>query len=215
MRIIVLGAPGAGKGTQASKISEKMKIPHISTGDIFRYNIKNNTELGKKAKDFIDKGLLVPDNLTVDILNDRLKRDDCKKGFLLDGFPRNIKQAEALDEELKKMNVGLDLVLNILIEDDEVIRRISGRRVCSKCNKSYHLIYKVPKKEGICDECGSKLFQRDDDKEETVKKRLKTYYEQTKPLEEYYQKRNLLKSVASRDAIEDTTAEVFKVIGVD
>ncbi|MEN8907008.1 MAG: adenylate kinase [Clostridiales bacterium] len=215
MRIIMLGAPGAGKGTQASIISKKMNIPHISTGDIFRYNIKNNTKLGIEAKSYIDKGLLVPDELTINIVKDRLKNDDCKKGFLLDGFPRTINQAEALDKVLSDMNLNLNLVLNIFIKDEAVIKRLSGRRVCPNCNAGYHLIYSPTKLEGICDECKSEVIQRNDDKEETILERLKTYHVQTEPLEKFYEKKGLLKSVDSQGTIEQTKIEVFKVLGVE
>jgi len=172
MRLVLLGAPGAGKGTQAVVISQKYNVPHISTGDIFRSNIKNGTELGRKAKEYIDKGLLVPDELTVDIVKDRISQPDCKAGFILDGFPRTIYQAERLDEILKELNVELDCALNIYVPDEEIIKRMSGRRVCSKCGMSYHIVYNQPKVENICDSCNGELIQRDDDKEETVIQRL-------------------------------------------
>jgi len=189
MRIMILGAPGAGKGTQAIRISEKFEIPHISTGDIFRYNIKNNTELGIKAKEYIEKGLLVPDDLTIDIVKDRLNNSDCQNGFLLDGFPRTLNQAEALEDVLSSMKIFLDVVLNINIDDDIVIKRLSGRRVCPNCNKGYHIDYMPPKVSDICDGCNTKIIQRKDDSEETVLERLKTYHNQTKPLKEYYMKK--------------------------
>lgn len=215
MRMIILGAPGAGKGTQASRISEKLGIPHISTGDIFRYNIKNNTELGKKAKGFIDKGLLVPDELTIDIIKDRLKNDDCKVGFLLDGFPRTINQAEALESVLRDMDKRLDVVLDLSVEDEVVIKRLSGRRICPNCNAGYHLEFSPTKVEGICDSCNSKIIQRDDDKEETIIERLKTYHVQTEPLEKYYKDKGLVKLVVSKPTIKETTDEVFSVLGVE
>lgn len=215
MRLVLLGAPGAGKGTQAVILSEKLNIPHISTGDIFRNNIKNKTELGKKAEEYITKGLLVPDEITVDLMKDRLKEDDCKNGFILDGFPRNIAQAEALDKYLNEMGVKLDCALNIHVDDEEIIERISGRRVCQNCGKSYHVKYNPPAVNGECDDCKSKLIQRDDDKEETVIKRLETYHKQTEPLIEYYQKKGLLKTVIGQEKVEDTTREVMKALELE
>lgn len=215
MRLVLLGAPGAGKGTQAVILSEKLNIPHISTGDIFRNNIKNKTELGKKAEEYITKGLLVPDEITVDLMKDRLKEDDCKNGFILDGFPRNIAQAEALDNYLNEMGVKLDCALNIHVDDEEIIERISGRRVCQNCGKSYHVKYNPPAVNGECDDCKSKLIQRDDDKEETVMKRLETYHKQTEPLIEYYQKKGLLKTVIGQEKVEDTTREVMKALELE
>lgn len=215
MRLVLLGAPGAGKGTQAVILSEKLNIPHISTGDIFRNNIKNKTELGKKAEEYITKGLLVPDEITVDLMKDRLKEDDCKNGFILDGFPRNIAQAEALDKYLNEMGIKLDCALNIHVDDEEIIERISGRRVCQNCGKSYHVKYNPPAVNGECDDCKSKLIQRDDDKEETVIKRLETYHKQTEPLIEYYQKKGLLKTVIGQEKVEDTTREVMKALELE
>lgn len=215
MRLVLLGAPGAGKGTQAVILSEKLNIPHISTGDIFRNNIKNKTELGKKAEEYITKGLLVPDEITVDLMKDRLKEDDCKNGFILDGFPRNIAQAEALDKYLNEMGVKLDCALNIHVDDEEIIERISGRRVCQNCGKSYHVKYNPPAVNGECDDCKSELIQRDDDKEETVIKRLETYHKQTEPLIEYYQKKGLLKTVIGQEKVEDTTREVMKALELE
>jgi len=214
MRLVLLGAPGAGKGTQADVLKEKLGIPHISTGDIFRSNIKNNTELGKKAKEYIDKGLLVPDEITVNIVKNRLKGEDCKAGFILDGFPRTIPQAEFLDRILSELNISLDYVLNIHVSDEDLVKRLSGRRVCPKCGKSYHITYNPPLREDICDECGSKLIQRDDDKEETVINRLKTYHQQTEPLIEYYKNKGKLVTAIGQEEIEDTTKEVMKVLGV-
>lgn len=215
MRLVLLGAPGAGKGTQAQVISEKFSIPHISTGDIFRSNIKNGTELGKKAKEFIDKGLLVPDEVTIGIVKDRLKESDCKNGFILDGFPRTIPQAEALDEVLSGLSTPLDHVVNIFVSEREIIERISGRRICQKCGKSYHVKYNPPAAEGVCDVCSSKVIQRDDDKEDTVISRIDTYHRQTEPLIDYYKKKGILLTVEGRDLIEDTTKEVMRVLGVD
>ena len=195
MKIIMLGAPGAGKGTQAKMIAEKFGIPHISTGDIFRANIKNGTELGKKAKEFMDKGQLVPDELTVEILLDRVAADDCKNGYVLDGFPRTIPQADVLDKELTKLGDKVDFAINVDVPDENIVRRMSGRRACLKCGATYHIEHIPPKVEGICDTCGSELVQRDDDKPETVQNRLSVYHEQTQPLIDYYNKKNILKTV--------------------
>lgn len=214
MRIILLGAPGAGKGTQAAMLEEKLKIPHISTGDIFRSNIKNGTELGKKAKEYIDKGLLVPDELTVDIVKDRLKEPDCKNGFILDGFPRTIPQAEFLEKALKDMGVELDAALNIQVKDEEIIKRMSGRRTCPNCGASYHVIFNRPEVENECDVCKSGLVQRADDKEETVIERLKTYHLQTEPLIDFYNEKGKLKTADGNKQLEDTSREVFKALGV-
>ncbi|WP_024865230.1 adenylate kinase [Butyrivibrio sp. FCS014] len=195
MKIIMLGAPGAGKGTQAKMIAEKFGIPHISTGDIFRANIKNGTELGKKAKEYMDKGQLVPDELTVKILLDRVANEDCKNGYVLDGFPRTIPQADVLDKELTKLGDKVDFAINVDVPDENIVRRMSGRRACLKCGATYHIEHIPPKKEGICDTCGSELVQRDDDKPETVQNRLSVYHEQTQPLIDYYNKKNILKTV--------------------
>lgn len=211
MRLVLLGAPGAGKGTQAVILSEKYNIPHISTGDIFRSNIKNNTELGKKAKEYIDKGLLVPDELTIDIVKDRINKPDCSDGFILDGFPRTIFQAQELDKILEGMGIELDCVLNIDVSDEKIIKRISGRRVC-QCGKTYHILNNPPKKEGICDSCNGELFQREDDREETVIQRLETYHKQTEPLIEYYEKSGKLVTVEGRESIDDTTKEVLDAL---
>jgi len=212
MKLVLLGAPGAGKGTQAVVISKKYNVPHISTGDIFRYNIKNNTELGKKAKEYIDNGLLVPDEVTINIVKDRLGNEDCKSGFILDGFPRTIQQAEKLDEILDSTGTKLDCVLNIHVPDTEIISRMSGRRVCSKCGMSYHIKSNPPKDKDICNECGSPVIQRDDDKEETVLKRLETYHKQTEPLIEYYKQKGLLLTVTGMEKVERTTDEVLKAL---
>jgi len=213
MKIVLLGAPGSGKGTQAANISEWYKIPHISTGDIFRSNIKNGTELGKKAKEYIDKGLLVPDELTIDIVRDRLKQSDCENGFILDGFPRTVNQAEKLDEMLKQMGTNLDVVLNIEVSDSEIIARMGGRRVCTKCGMSYHVEFNPPAEGDTCKACGEKVVQREDDKEETVLQRLQTYHKQTEPLIEYYKKDNKLVTVEGQKNIEDTTSAVKKALG--
>ena len=208
MKIVMLGAPGAGKGTQADKIAEKFGLPHISTGDIFRKNIKEGTELGKEAKSYMDAGKLVPDELTVRLLLDRVKNDDCAKGYILDGYPRTIPQAEALDKELKKLGEKIDYAINVDVPDENIINRMSGRRACLKCGATYHLKYVPPKKDGVCDECGSELVIRDDDKPETVKKRLAVYHEQTQPLIEYFEKQGVLHTV---DGTTDA-GDVFKAI---
>lgn len=214
MRLILLGAPGAGKGTQAVLLSERFGIPHISTGDIFRNNIKSGTELGKKAKEYIDKGLLVPDELTVDIVKDRLQQPDCNKGFILDGFPRTIPQADFLEKALIEMGVSLDAVLNIHVEDGEIIQRMSGRRTCPNCGKSFHVVFNPPQIENVCDNCKSNLVQRADDKEETVIERLKTYHQQTEPLIEYYSKKGKLVTAIGQEKLEETSMEVLRALGV-
>ena len=195
MNIILLGAPGAGKGTIASQMKERYKLPHISTGDIFRENIKNNTELGKLAKSYIDKGALVPDDVTSNLIVDRLTHDDCKKGFILDGFPRNNAQAKSLDEAFEKSGNKIDLVILVDATDEQIADRLSGRRVCENCGHIYHIVNIPPKVEGVCDKCGGKLIQRKDDSKEVIQDRLKTYHEITKPLIDYYSKENILKSV--------------------
>ncbi len=215
MRVVLLGAPGAGKGTQAKAISERLAIPHISTGDIFRANIKGNTPLGVKAKSYIDKGALVPDELTVEIVKDRLQNPDCSKGFILDGFPRTIPQAEYLDRVLDEMNIELDATLLIDVKDEEIIERMSGRRVCTNCGASYHIIYKPVKVEGKCDVCGSPVVQRADDAAETVLSRLETYHKQTQPLISYYEKAGKLRVAKGADEVEETTAIVMKTLGID
>lgn len=213
MKIIMLGAPGAGKGTQAIKIAEKYSIPHISTGDIFRVNIKNGTELGKKAKVYIDQGFLVPDELVVDLVVDRLNQEDCAKGCVLDGFPRTIPQAEALDKALTDMGETLDYVINIEVPDENIVKRMSGRRACTECGATYHIAHAPTKNEGICDNCHGKLILRDDDKAETVQKRLNVYHEQTQPLIEYYTDKKILVTVDGTIDIEDVFAEIVKVLG--
>lgn len=216
MRLVLLGPPGAGKGTQASAIVDKFDIPHISTGDIFRANIKEGTNLGKEAKAYMDKGLLVPDELVVSIVKDRLTRDDCKEGFLLDGFPRTVNQAVALDSELHKMNTKLDRVININASAEILIERAVGRRICKECGATYHIKFNPPKVEGICDKDGGVLYQRDDDNEETVSTRIKVYMEQTEPLIEYYKQQDLLLDVDGRksiDAIFETISkELDKIV---
>ena len=195
MRIVMLGAPGAGKGTQAARIAETYEIPHISTGDIFRANIKGGTELGKKAKSYMDAGGLVPDELVCELVADRLKEEDCADGYVLDGFPRTIVQAEALDAVLSEMGQKLDCAVDVDVPDEAIITRMGGRRACLKCGATYHIEYLKPKQEGICDVCGSELVLRDDDKPETVKTRLSVYHEQTQPLIDYYKEAGLLVTV--------------------
>jgi adenylate kinase len=212
MRLLILGAPGAGKGTQAAILCEKYDIPHISTGDIFRYNIKNQTDLGKLAKSFIDKGQLVPDDVTISIIEDRLAKDDCKKGFLLDGFPRNISQADALEDVLKRMGTKMDLVFNLDVDDEKIIKRTIARRTCKQCGEIYNLLYKAPANPKICDKCGGELYQRDDDTEETISNRLKVYHEQTEPLIEYYSKKGMLVTVKGKDEVEETTKTMLQAL---
>jgi len=213
MRIVLLGPPGAGKGTQAAKLVEKYDIPHISTGDIFRKHLKEQTKLGLKAKEYMDKGLLVPDELVVDIVKERLMEDDCTKGFLLDGFPRTVEQADALEEELKKLNQKLDGVINIEVRDEIIIDRLTGRLVCKKCGATFHEKFNKPKQEGICDICGGELYTRDDDKVETVKNRLDVYKKQTQPLIDYYAKKGLLKTINGEADTETVFAKICEVLG--
>ena len=213
MKIIMLGAPGAGKGTQAKKIAAEYKIPHISTGDIFRANIKNGTELGAKAKEYMDKGLLVPDELVVDLVIDRFKADDCAKGYILDGFPRTIPQAEALDKALSAIGDSVDYAINVEVPDENIIERMSGRRACVGCGATYHIKYNPTKVEGICDACGEKLILRDDDKPETVKNRLSVYHEQTQPLIDYYAKKNVLAEVDGTKDMEDVFNDIVTILG--
>ncbi len=195
MKIIMLGAPGAGKGTQAKMIAEEYGIPHISTGDIFRANLKAGTELGEKAKVYMDQGLLVPDDLTCDLVVDRIAQEDCKDGFILDGFPRTIPQADCLTDALDKRGEKMEYAIDVNVPDENIIKRMSGRRVCPNCGATYHIVTMPPKVEGICDACGTKLILRADDEEETVKKRLDVYHEQTQPLIEYYTKQGILHTV--------------------
>jgi len=195
LRLILLGPPGAGKGTQASAIVGKYNIPHISTGDIFRENIKNQTELGEKAKEYMDKGLLVPDELVISIVEDRLQKEDCKNGFLLDGFPRTLNQGETLDSVLSKMGLKLDKVINLEVENEILIERAIGRRICKDCGAVYHIKFTPSKEEGICDNCGGKLYQRDDDTVETVGKRIEVYHKQTEPLIDYYSEKGLILNI--------------------
>ena len=213
MKIIMLGAPGAGKGTQAKKIADKYQIPHISTGDIFRANIKKGTELGKKAKTYMDQGLLVPDELVVDLVVDRLAQDDCANGCVLDGFPRTIPQAESLDAALGAKGEAIDYAIDVDVPDENIINRMSGRRACVACGATYHIVHIPTKVEGICDRCGEKLILRDDDKPETVKKRLDVYHAQTQPLIDYYTTKNVLKSVDGTQDMEDVFKAIVRILG--
>jgi adenylate kinase len=208
----MLGAPGAGKGTQAKQIAAKYQIPHISTGDIFRANIKNGTDLGKKAKEYMDQGLLVPDELTCDLVMDRISQDDCENGFVLDGFPRTIPQAEALDAALTKIGAAMDFAIDVDVPDENIVKRMSGRRACLNCGATYHIVAIPPKKEGVCDSCGSALVLRDDDKPETVQKRLDVYHDQTQPLIDYYKKQNILKTVDGTQPMETVFAQIVEIL---
>ena len=213
MKIVMLGAPGAGKGTQAKMIAAKYQIPHVSTGDIFRANIKNGTELGKKAKTYMDQGLLVPDELVVDLVVDRLNQDDCANGCVLDGFPRTIPQAEALDIALTAIGQSVDYAINVEVPDQNIVHRMSGRRACVNCGATYHVVYAPTKVENICDTCQGELILRDDDKPETVQKRLNVYHEQTQPLLDYYTKKNILVEVDGTVDIDDVFAAIVKILG--
>ena len=213
MKIVMLGAPGAGKGTQAKMIASKYQIPHISTGDIFRANIKNGTELGKKAKSYMDQGLLVPDELTVDLVIDRLANDDCKNGYILDGFPRTIPQAEALDAALAKLGEKMDYAIDVDVPDEDIVSRMSGRRACTGCGATYHIVYNPSKKGDCCEVCGEKLILRDDDKPETVQKRLNVYHEQTQPLIDYYTKQGILKAVDGTQDMNDVFTAITNILG--
>ena len=213
MKIIMLGAPGAGKGTQAKKIAAKYGIPHISTGDIFRANIKNGTELGKKAKTYMDQGLLVPDELVVDLVVDRVNQDDCTNGYVLDGIPRTIPQAEALTEALEKMGQKVDFAIDVNVPDENIVKRMGGRRACVTCGATYHMVYAPTKKEGICDTCGGELILRDDDKPETVQKRLNVYHDQTQPLIDYYTSQGILRTVDGTVDIDDVFRAITEFLG--
>jgi adenylate kinase len=213
VRLVLLGPPGAGKGTQAAGIVEKFNIPHISTGDIFRKNIKEGTDLGNKAKSYMDKGLLVPDELVVEIVKDRLTEPDCKEGFLLDGFPRTVGQADSLNSELESMNIKLDKVINIDVSKEELIERAVGRRICKECGATYHIKFNPPKQEGVCDICGGSLYQRDDDNEETVTKRIEVYMEQTQPLIEYYREKGILVDINGSQDIDKVFSDIVESLG--
>jgi adenylate kinase len=213
MKIIMLGAPGAGKGTQAKQIADKYQIPHISTGDIFRANIKEGTELGTKAKTYMDQGLLVPDELVVELVADRIVKDDCKNGFVLDGFPRTIPQAEALDEALAKIGEKMDYAVDVDVPDENIINRMGGRRACVNCGSTYHIVNIPTKVEGICDKCGKEVILRDDDKPETVQKRLHVYHEQTQPLIDYYKNQGILRSVDGTRPMDTVFADIVEILG--
>ena len=212
MHILLMGPPGAGKGTQAAELVKAFDIPHISTGDMFRAAIKGGTELGKKAKGYMDEGKLVPDEVTIGIVHERLSKDDCKKGFILDGFPRTVEQADALTGILKDLGLSLTRVLNISVPSEDLIERATGRRICKKCGATYHVKFNPPKKEGICDVCGGELFQRGDDTAETMKNRLSVYEAQTKPLIEYYEKAGIYTEVDGRQAIDKVTKDLVEVL---
>ena len=208
MKLILLGAPGAGKGTQAEILCDRLNIPTISTGNILRAAVKNGTPTGLKAKSFMDAGQLVPDEVIIGIISERLQEDDCKNGYILDGVPRTIAQAEALE----KAGIAFDAVVSIEISDETIMNRMSGRRVCESCGASYHVVAVPPKKEGVCDRCGGKLVQRKDDAPETVKSRLDVYHQETEPLKAFYEKRGLLKTVENQNTVEATTAAILKVL---
>ena len=213
MKIIMLGAPGAGKGTQAKMIAEKYGVPHISTGDIFRANIKNGTQLGMEAKRYMDQGMLVPDELTVKILLDRVAQDDCADGYVLDGFPRTIPQAEVLDEALNKLEDKIDFAIDVDVPDENIVKRMSGRRACLSCGATYHVEHIPPKKEGICNHCGKELVLRDDDKPETVLNRLKVYHEQAQPLIDFYSQKGILRTVDGTKDMHDVFEAIVEILG--
>ncbi len=213
MKIIMLGAPGAGKGTQAKKIAEKYHIPHISTGDIFRANIKNGTELGMKAKSYMDQGQLVPDDVTIGMLLDRISQEDCAEGYVLDGFPRTIPQAESLTKALEERGESIDYAINVDVPDQAIVTRMAGRRACLACGATYHIVYNAPKKENVCDVCGEGLILRDDDKPETVQKRLTVYHDQTKPLIDYYGKAGILVTVDGTQDLNKVFEDIVSVLG--
>ncbi len=212
MRLVLLGAPGAGKGTQAKKLIEKYSIPQISTGDILRKAVADGTPLGKEAKSYMDKGELVPDSVVIGIIRERLKENDCKKGYILDGFPRNVAQAKALDDMLKSLNSPLDFAISIDVSFDELMKRLTGRRTCKKCGQMYNIYFTPPKKNGVCDKCGGELYQRDDDKEETIRKRLQVYEAQTAPVIGYYKEKGILKSVPGTGSIDDIFNKIISIL---
>lgn len=212
MRIILLGGPGVGKGTQAKKLSEKYKLAHISTGDILRQAVKDGTEMGLMAKSYMDKGQLVPDKVVIGIIRDNLRKPEIKSGFILDGFPRTVPQAQALDELTNEMNIPLDAVVNIMASANLIVQRLSGRRTCRNCQAVYHIVNLPPKKDGVCDRCGGQLYQRDDDKEETIRNRIKVYEEQTSPLINYYKKFGKLMDVSGEKEIEEVFTEICNLL---
>ncbi len=213
MNIVFLGPPGAGKGTQAKKIAEKYGIPQISTGDMFREHLSKGTELGLKAKEYMDKGQLVPDEVVLGMVEERLKQPDCEKGFILDGFPRTVPQAEALDQLLEKMGKKIDYAICIDVPDEELVKRLTGRRTCKKCGMMYHVMFKPPKEEGKCDVCGGELYQRADDNEETVRNRLKVYHEQTEPIIQFYEKKGVLHRIDGMGSIDEIFERIVKLLG--
>jgi adenylate kinase len=213
MNIILIGPPGAGKGTQATRMIERLQVPQISTGDMFRAAVKEGTPMGKKAKEYMDKGALVPDEVVIGVVNERFQKPDCKKGFILDGFPRTLDQAKALDELLKKLGTKLDHVVVIEVPDDYLVERLTGRRTCKGCNYMHHIKFDPPKKEGVCDKCGAELYQRDDDKEVTIRQRLTNYHNQTSPLIEYYGKQNVVRMIKGTGSMEQVQDAVKAAIG--
>ncbi|MDN4593612.1 adenylate kinase [Polycladomyces subterraneus] len=212
MNMVLMGLPGAGKGTQAERIVAAFSVPHISTGDMFRQAVKEGTSLGLEAKSYMDQGQLVPDRVTIGIVRDRLGKDDCAEGFLLDGFPRTVPQAEALDELLKDMGRGLDHVIYIRVGEEELVKRLTGRRICRDCGATYHVVFAPPRQEGVCDRCGGELYQRDDDREETVAKRLQVNLEQTNHLLKYYESTGILRTIDGEQPIEQVTASIMTTI---
>ncbi|OIK25917.1 adenylate kinase [Streptomyces malaysiense] len=213
MRIVLVGPPGAGKGTQAVRLAEKLAVPHISTGDLFRANISRQTELGKLAKSYMDAGNLVPDEVTIAMAKDRMEQPDAENGFLLDGFPRNVAQAEALDELLRTERMTLDAVLDLEAPEDEVVKRIAGRRICRKDSSHvFHVAYNVPKQEGVCDVCGGELYQRADDSEETVRTRLEVYHTQTEPIIDYYKSQGLVRTISAMGPVDEVTERALDAL---
>jgi adenylate kinase len=212
VRLVLVGPPGAGKGTQAQFISSNLSIPKISTGDIFRYNVSTGTELGRQAKAFMDRGDLVPDEVTIAMVSSRLQEDDAAVGFLLDGFPRNVPQAETLKKMLAEWDTKLDIVLELVVDDDEVVRRLSGRRTCRKCGRIWHVVFDPPARQGICDDCGGELFQRDDDQEETIRHRLDVYAQQTRPLIAYYADEGTLLGIDATGPVEEITDRAMSAL---
>ena len=213
MKMILVGPPGAGKGTQAKRITERLNIPQISTGDMFRAAVKDGTEMGLKAKEYMDKGALIPDEVVIGVVKERVEKPDCIGGFILDGFPRTLDQARALDSLLKDMGEGIDHVVVIDVPDDDLVRRLSGRRTCRNCGYMYHVEFNPPKKPGICDKCGGELYQRDDDKEETIRNRLKTYHAQTEPIINFYSKKGLVRKIDGTGSMKEVEEEIKREIG--